>query len=235
MFSQGVEVGRHAQAPLEDPSFPWNVSASARGSQHGSIARGRGFASSIGGFPTSAGPPSSLPVSGGIGPGSLDRRASRIISASPLVGRGPERYSSLELPIREDDDELLAGRLISSDQAFDDFQLYGPAANVDTQTAAQSQWMKATLDQQASNFLDFVKAEISAIPSTADKEEDELSVDARPKGLLLFEDLLPPIKNSKIVAAQALHHILALASKSLIHVRQDSPYGPIDLAVPLGV
>ena len=218
-------------APLEDQSFPWNVS-SALGSRHGSVARGHGFASSVGGFPTSAGQPSSLPGLGGAAPSSLDRRASRIPSASPLDNRGRGRYSSLELPHHEDDDELLGGRLNSSDQALDDFQLYGPAAGVDTQTATQSQWLKATLDQEAHNFLEFVKAEISTLPSPTDEDEDELSGDRQSKTSVQFEQLLPPAQHTRVVASQALHHILALASKSLINVKQMEAFGPIDLSLP---
>ena len=221
-------------APLEDQSFPWNVS-SALGSRHGSVARGHGFASSVGGFPTSAGQPSSLPGVGGAAPSSLDRRASRIRSASPLDNRGRGRYSSLELPPHEDDDELLGGRLNSSAQALDDFQLYGPAAAVDTQTAAQSQWIKATLDQEAHNFLDFVKNEISVVPAPTDEDEDELSGDGRSKTSVQFEKLLPPAQHTRVVASQALHHILALASKSLINVKQMEAFGPIDLSLPPNV
>ena len=221
-------------APLEDQSFPWNVS-SALGSRHGSVARGHGFASSVGGFPTSAGQPSSLPGVGGAAPSSLDRRASRIRSASPLDNRGRGRYSSLELPPHEDDDELLGGRLHSSDQVLDDFQLYGPAAAVDTQTAAQSQWIKATLDQEAHNFLEFVKNEISAVPAPTDEDEDELSGDGQSKASLQFDELLPPAQHTRVVASQALHHILALASKSLINVKQMEAFGPIDLSLPPNV
>ena len=218
-------------APLEDQSFPWNVS-SALGSRHGSIARGRGFASSVGGLPPSAGPPSSLPGIGGAAPSSLDRRASRIPSASPLGNRGRERYSSLELPTHENDEELLGGRVSSNDQALDDFQLYGPAAAVDTQTAMQSQWIKATLDQEAHNFLEYVRTEISAIPAPADEDEDELSGNGQPKASVQFEQLLPPARHTKVVASQALHHILALATKNLIDVKQTMVFGPIDLSLP---
>ena len=216
--------------PLEDQSFPWNVS-SALGSRHGSIARGHAFASSIGGLPTSAGPPSSFPGIGGAVPSSLDRRASRIPSASPLDNRGRERYSSLELPTHEDDDELLGDRLNPIDQALDDFQLYGPAAAVDTQTAMQSQWIKATLDQEAHNFLEFVKAEISIVPAPTDEDEDELSGDGQPKVSVQLQQLLPPARHTRVVASQALHHILALASKNLINVKQTQAFGPISLSL----
>ena len=101
--------------------MPWNAS-SAIGSRQGSIVHGPGFAGSVGGFSVSAGAPSSLPPVGA-GPSSVGRRASRIPSASPLVGRGRQRFSSLDYPPGEADDELLDGRPISDDQSLDDFQL----------------------------------------------------------------------------------------------------------------
>lgn len=198
--------------------------------------RGRGFPSSIGGFPSSAGGPSSLPRTGNVGPSSLDRRASRIPSASPLVGRGQPRYSSLEFPMGNDDDDgLQEGRLMSDDQALDDFQLYGPGAAVDTQTAADSQWLRSTLNQEANNFLTFVQAKVATLPAPEDDEEDELSGNAQPRGVVTFEELLPPEQNTKVVASQALYHILALATKSLISVQQDLPDQRISLSVPAGV
>ena len=230
---QGVELGRHAQTPLEDPSFPWNVS-SAVGSRQGSLVRGRGFASSVGGLPTSAGRPSSLPGVGGVLPSSmpLERRASRMPSASPLIGRGSVRYSSLELPYAADDDDVLGIRRTSDSQALDEFQLYGPGAAVDTQTAADSQWVRATLNQEASNFLAFVEAKITEVPIPEDEEEDELAGHAQPKTSISFEEMLPPRENTKIVAAQALYHVLALATKGLIDVEQSAADAQIEISLP---
>ena len=173
------------------------------GSRQASIVHGRGFAGSIGGFPSSAGGRSSLP-SVAAGPTSLDRRASRMPSASPLVGRGHQRYSSLELAPGEDEHEPLGGRNISHDPAFDDFQLYGPAAAVDTQTAGQSQWMRATLNQEAHNFLDFVKAEITTLAANASDDEDELSGNGVSRSSVSFERLLPPTQHSKHCTTSSL-------------------------------
>lgn len=168
-------------------------------------------------------------------PGSLDRRASRITSASPLVGRGLQRLSSLELPLHDDIDDLLGGPTVSSSHAADDFQLYGPAAGVDTQTAAESQWMKATLDRESSNFLEFVKDKVAAKLPSLPEDEDDLAGDARPRPAVFFEELLPPAEHTKIVAAQAFHHVLALATRGLIDVQQEQViYGPIHLGLPVG-
>lgn len=185
------------------------------------MARGHGIPSSAGGFSLSARRQSSTSVLRG----SVDRRVSRIPSASPLVGRGLQRGSSLELRThnRDDDDELLGGQDISFSNAEDEFQLYGPAAGVSTQVAAESQWMRATLDQESNNFLEFVKTHVAQKVADTDGESHRS---------VHFQDLLPASQHSKIVAAQAFHHVLTLASKGLIDVQQDLPYGPITLGLP---
>lgn len=230
---QAIEMGRHEQPALEDSmQFPWNRSASARDSRQGSIGRGQGFASSIGGFGTSGGRPSSLPIVGG--PGSMDRRASRITSASPLIGRGgPERYSDLEVPNFDDENELLGGP--STSIAGDDFELHGPAAGVDTQTTAKSQWMRAALDAESNNFLEFVKTEVATKAARAAGGENDLpGAGVAGPDSVLFEDLLPPAQNTTTVAAQALLHVLALATKGMLHVEQEEHYGPIGLGLVAG-
>lgn len=224
-------MGRHAQPPLDDTSqFPWNRSASLRGSRQGSVGQGHGFASSIGGFATSGGQRSSLPPIAGVG--SMDRRASRITSASPLTGRGPEREGELDIP-HFDENDLLGGPPTSI--AGDDFQYYGPAAGVDTQTAAQSQWLRAALDSESQNFLQFIQTEISNKAAAAQEAGNELPGDITVLDSVFFEELLPPTQNTKIVAAQALLHVLALKTKSLIKVDQREHYGPIKLGLVDGL
>lgn len=225
--SEAIEMGRNAQLSLDDTSqFPWNRSASLRGSRQGSIGHGHGFASSVGGFATSGGRLSSLPPIAGVG--SMDRRASRITSASPLLGRGPEHQGDFDIPYFDEND-LLGGP--STSVAGDDFQYYGPAAGVDTQTAAQSQWLRAALDRESNNFLQFIQTEISNKAAAAQEAEDELSGDIIAPDSVVFEELLPPAQNTKIVAAQALLHVLALTTKSLIKVDQQEHYGPIKLGL----
>ncbi|KAI4196754.1 MAG: hypothetical protein LQ348_002249 [Seirophora lacunosa] len=216
--SEAIEMGRHGRPSLEDTSqFPWN----------------RRFASSVGGFGTSGGRPSSLPLV--TGAGSLDRRASRITSLSPLVGRGPEPYSDLDVP-QFDDNDLLGGP--STSVAGDDFQIYGPAANVETQDAAQSQWLRTTLDTESSNFLEFIRTEVSkratAVTAAQEAGNEFPGVAAAPV-TVAFEELLPPTQNTKIVGAQALLHVLALATKGLLAVEQQEDYGPIYLSLVAGL
>ncbi|KAI4233995.1 MAG: hypothetical protein LQ352_008205 [Teloschistes flavicans] len=226
--SEAIELPRHGPQALDDTSqFPWNRSASLRDSRsrQGSVAHG--FGSSIGGgYPTSVagGRLSSLPLPAG----SLDRRASRrMTSASPLTGRGPaqEHHSDLDIPGFDDGNGLLGGP--STSVAGDDFQLYGPAAGVDTQTAAQSQWLRATLDTESKNFLEFIKTEVAGKAALLLAEAEGPAVTTNS---VFFEELLPPARNSKIVAAQALLHTLTLATKGLVKVRQEEDYGAIELA-----
>ena len=155
---------------------------------------------------------------------------------------------SLELPGLDDDDLVLGEMSISDDQALDDFQLYGPGAAVDTQTAAKAEWLQATLDQEGSNFLEFVRAEIArkneGLAEVGEEEEEEeeeegdggrdLASDEgqrRRKSTVSFAEMLPPTMHGKVVAAQAFHHVLALATKGLVGVRQEVGFGNIWIGV----
>lgn len=220
------EVGREAPPSLPDHSsgMPWNISASRHSSAQplgsGLVPR---LSSSVGGLPggMELGPPSSV-----------GRRGSRLTSASPLLGRGPSfsRVGSQE-----------ASRLTSNEEEFGDldaqlglegadadFELYGPSAIVDTQTAAQSQWIAATLENEAYNFLTFVSTKIQ---EGADEEHDDDEGDIQGAKKITFEALLPPTLNSQAVGAQGLLHVLALATKGLLEVHQAEPFGQIDIAV----
>jgi meiotic recombination protein REC8 len=202
------EVGRRTSAMLADTStMPWNATASIQGSRHGSSAPRKTIMGAVGGFPSSAGGASSLPGM------DLPHRASRLTSASPLTGRsgpGLERFSSIDIP---GSDALLGEHGLNQD---DEVEVHGPAAAVDTQTAAQSQWMRAALDQESSNFLNFLLTEAT------DKGNVEGGVVS-----VTFEELIPVGTHSKVVAAQAFHHVLALASKGLIEVVQEEGYEEI--------
>ena len=221
--------------------MPWNTASrhgSARPFGSGlSLPGGVGISSSVAGVAggMELGPPSAL---GG-------RRAARLTSASPLLGRGammPHRYSSLELPGSEQakltsgagadfgfDDAGLPFRGLGNDilEKDPEFQLYGPGAAVDTQTAQQSQWVAKALDTEAHNFLAFVTAEIDAkVAAGGWGEEDEDG-----GGRVTFEEMLPPEQHSKVVAAQGLLHVLSLATKGLIEVRQEEAFGEIEIGV----
>ena len=215
--------------------MPWDIySASWQGSVRpfGSVAAG--MTSSVGGpgRGMELGPPSAF-----------SRRASRLITASPLQGRGPplplsQLISIISTPDRErlatsaalgEDNEMLGGELPALGDESEEFQLYGPAAAVDTQTAMQSQWIAAALDSESRNFLDFLDAQIQAQAPTVAAEGEEAG--ETPKPTATFEGLLPPGEHTRVVAAQAFLHVLSLASKNLVKVKQEEDFGDIELSI----
>lgn len=205
-----IEQGREAPTPLDDRHvssiMPWNQSA---GSQ-----RRTGLYSGQG-FPTSA-------SIGGVGGqmGLISRRGSRLTSASPLMGRG-----AIEGEI---DDFQLPGSQRGM-EGLDEFELFGPAAGVDTQTAEMSQWQRTVLNGESMHFLEFVQTGIQDVDDGRDQaqpgDEDDLAL----QGSIDFEVLLPPEIHSCIVAAQALLHVLALGTRNLLAAEQDEAFGPITL------
>ena len=173
-------------------------------------------------------------------PPALARRGSRLTSASPLLGRSTvnvprlSRVSSLDiLPQHErpssttgsDDLGGIADLQLGLDPD-EQFELYGPAASVNTQTAAQSQWVNAALENEAHNFLVFLDNHIKDKIKTGDEGDD-----AEQGVVVTMDELLPPSENSNIVGAQALLHILSLATRGLIGVNQQEPFGDITLSI----
>ena len=233
---QDIEVGRRAPASLEDRSFPWNMTASLQGSRQSSVMRGRIHSSSAGGLPNSRGPPGSIRGISAPRHSSIDRRVSRLTSASPLTGRGRPQYSSLEFSAGDDFNLHSADSGPVEAHAYEEFELFGPGAAVDTQTAAQSQWMHAALTQEAGNFLSFVKNEIDSLQpripeNDSDGNEPAAPSDARTS--IKLDQLLPPTQHTKIVGAQALLHVLSLATAGQLCVNQEEAFGSIDLSLPV--
>ena len=220
--------------------MPWNVLASSRhGSARpfGSGMGGPGISSSAGGVGIELGPPSALAAA---------RARSRFTSASPLVGRGPPlpRYSSVEIREQGSAAKLTSGDDFDEgfqlgpgddDQMDPEFELYGPAAKVDTQTAQQSQWIAAALDTESHNFLDFIVQQIEdkVYEVARAGEWDPREVD---EGVhfTTFQEMLDPDSQSKVVGAQGILHVLTLATKGLIEVVQEEAFGEIEIRVAGG-
>lgn len=228
MGDEYVEMPRDAPSALDDQqlfsAMPWNISASIRGS---SVTRGRSARPS--GFPASAGGPSSL---GGL-LGSLGRRGSRTVSISPLHGRGkPGGLGALRSLEGEDEFGILGGDDFGylGAGAEDDLDLYADPPPIEPQT---SQKVRDALDAEGINFLAFVH---DGIQEKRKRLQEELEADflqaEAAAGLdeVLFEELLP-LTNMRVVAAQALLHTLALATKGLLTVRQDEHFGEIGLRI----
>lgn len=203
-----IEQGRDQPTLLDDHHnssvFPWNQST---GSRRPTALFSAGGTSAAGALPLQA----------------LSRRGSRLPTASPLEGRG--------FAIANDDDGLhfLDSNTGMGATAEDEFELFGPAAQVDTQTAAESQWVRAALDSESYNFLDFVKEGIAELdqergaapPGDEEDEKRAASID--------FDQLIPPHENTRIVAAQGLLHVLALVTKHALAADQEEIFGPIGL------
>lgn len=228
--SMGVEAGRDAQSALEDhttSAMPWNISSSLHSYRNllgpeSSSAQGYGH---IGGRPSSV----------------LSGKHGKLTSASPLIGPARSDIPDLE---RLDDcgfptngsDNFVSGLErqalpLTATQA-EEFEIFGPTAAVDTQTAQNSYWIKEALARESLNFLEYVKNTL------LEQEADEMEDDALMGGIesaksreVSFERLFPPESNSMMVAAQAFHHVLTLTTKNLLHVKQSEPYAEIWMGV----
>jgi hypothetical protein len=221
------EIGREAASALQDqPSsalMPWNQSQSLHSHQRGASSRGHG-----------------------------SQAGRRQTSASPLVGRGSNLPEGMDQFDMMDEDQVMYGRddneNLDNDDAFlrrgasqagvsssqAEYQIFGPAAQVDTQTAGNSQWVKEALDRESGNFFEYVSNTIS------EKLGDELlddNIGDEAERFVTFEELFDPESNSAIVAAQAFYHVLSLATKNRVWVEQSvddelpEPFGEIRIGV----
>ncbi|KAI5289274.1 hypothetical protein KEM52_000841, partial [Ascosphaera acerosa] len=230
-----IELGRNAPSSVLDDyssQMPWNTSVSARGAT----------ASHAGSSVHSRRP---LPSNRALSSASTNLRAglpgrplSRLASSSPLAGKGaygeygsqfewvegPAGYgldsdASSFQPVSLEGLGYLTGDRCATPmrQQLDSFELCGPAAVVDTQTAGQSQWLRGVLDEEAMNFLNFIETRAEA---------DD--------GMVSFTELLPPQHNTRIVATQALMHVLALATRGWLRVSQERSEYVADVGCTVG-
>ncbi|EKG17980.1 hypothetical protein MPH_04788 [Macrophomina phaseolina MS6] len=229
---QEVELPREAEAEKEERDlsqmFPWNVTASVRDSSLApSARRALGFGGS--GI-SSTGGPSSL-----AGRAAFPGRRSRIISESPLHGRGQhdnleEVLSSEPGDLREDTIGGIGGDIsIGADD--EEFELYGPAAAIDTQTANESHFARTVFAKEMEHFGMFVFDSLKRKEEAAAAERGETGGGKE----ILFKDALPPDSTTRIVAAQGFMHLLALASLGRVTARQDEPFAEIGMSLPHAV
>lgn len=204
--SPGVEQGREAFTPLADhhsSAMPWNASASVNSfrQRSSSAIPGQGRHSSV--VPSRAG--------------------SRHPSASPLLGRGRILSGNeLELPV--------GGAESMSALENEEFEAFGPSVAVDTQNAQNSQWLADALENESLNFLEFVRCsskedeedeDYFKYQDSQDSQDSHVSDDKPKEKWVGFETLFPPKESHCIVAAQAFHHVLSLATKNLLEVTQE--------------
>jgi meiotic recombination protein REC8 len=207
-----VELPRDAPAALDDQqvfsAMPWNISALIRDS--------------------SAVPRSAL---SGL-PGSLhQRRGSRMVSASPLHGRGqPGGLNALNLEASDNFSNL----------GGDDFGMPGSSSDGAWEESAQpnkaSFHVREALSAEGENFLTYVSNAITEkrtrVEARAADMSDVLQADATADiDEVLFEEILPSRENSRMIAAQGLLMVLALSTRGMLDVRQEEGFGEIGLSL----
>ncbi|KAG8629675.1 hypothetical protein KVT40_003540 [Elsinoe batatas] len=201
-----TEVGREAQTPLPDrqsSQMPWNLS-------HGSSAQRR-FNLPTGGYGSSS--VAGAPLSQGL-------RGSSI-APSPLLGRDR----------RAEEEDILGEetfQLPMEDTAMEDAIPNGEdESQLDSQGNRRSSfpWAVKTMDTEQLNFVAFLMDKIDEKRATEQDGQGDIA--------LTFEEAFSPKDTDKIIASQALMHILALNGRKVLKVEQNNDEGfrPISLTV----
>ncbi|KAF1834560.1 hypothetical protein BDW02DRAFT_498102 [Decorospora gaudefroyi] len=202
-----IELPREAVSALDDQqifsAMPWNISASIRGS-------------------------SAIPRSGRVGTlGSVEhgRLGSRLMSASPLHGRG--QLSAFE---------GLKNLTSEVDYGGDEFAFPGPSSDFPEPVAAPatSVRVREALSAEGENFLTFITEAITekrnhvraGLEPMSDILQAEAAGDIED---ITFEELLPPAENSKMIGCQGLMMVLALGTKGMLDVQQPVAFSEISL------
>ena len=231
-----VQHGRKAPTPLSDrlSQAPWNLSSRQSSIQPYRISSSA-MGGAVGGF--------DLRISSTHG--SRGSRLSKLMQDSPLFGRGSRpRQSSLQIgdPVRAlsqhdtgliaDVDDLFG---VDNSDAFSPthagfsqssaFQQFGPSAAVSTQVAQESQWVREALDVESGNFLDFIRTNViekvaNLYPSFRNVDAEDIDIPST-----TFQELLPPENNTVLVGAQGILHVLTLATRGMIVVKQEDEFG----------
>lgn len=152
------------------------------------------------------------------------------VEGSPLVGRGSilptdPKFSDGNMPLFGSDG---FGPLPGDGQDLGFSSEFGAHAGAPVQEASTSQFMRDALDREGRNFLGFVEN------VAADRgEDDEHDEDRR---WVEFDGLFEPQDRTRAVVAQAFLHVLTLATKGQIKVKQDAqekniPFGEIRVGV----
>jgi hypothetical protein len=79
----------------------------------------------------------------------------------------------------------------------------------------------AFLEGESVKFLNYCRRQRLALPAPLEEEEEEQ---------LLFSDVVPAATTNSSTAAQAMYHLLCLATKGMVKVRQDEAYGEVRLS-----
>lgn len=152
------------------------------------------------------------------------------VQGSPLLGRG----SILANDPRFNEGDVMSfgydGLEHNANAANEHSSLseFGAAAGVSTQEANTSQFMRNALDREGRNFLGFVER-VAVERGEHDKEDEN-------RRWVEFDSLFEEQDLTRPVAAQAFLHVLALATKGQITVKQEGveekvAYGNIHVGV----
>ncbi|XP_014552613.1 hypothetical protein COCVIDRAFT_109816 [Bipolaris victoriae FI3] len=192
-----VELPREAAPALDDQhifsAMPWNMSASARSS-------------------------SAIPRSRRIGmTGSADHRrhGSRLVSASPLHGRGQSIPFDLNNLTSDAD---FAGDGFGLPGLSSDFPEVAALPNTDSQ-------LPKVLSIEGENFITYIREKMK---EKRDREQIETGV-ATDAEEITFEELLPPAENTKMVACHGLMMVLTLGTRDMLDIQQSEHLGDIHL------
>jgi meiotic recombination protein REC8 len=205
-----VELPREEVTALDDDkifsAMPWNNSAS----RHGSSA-----------------------VPGSRQPGFLDRGrvsnrpSSRLVSASPLHGRGPPLALDALRSLDSEGDMGMGGGEYAPQGPSSPPTVIGAPPQISTR-------VRDALPAEDANFLDYVANAIIEKRNRAQAQLDPMiDVEAAEATHLIdditFEALLPPHESTKIVACSGFLMVLTLGTKGLLDVQQPEDFGDINL------
>jgi meiotic recombination protein REC8 len=94
--------------------------------------------------------------------------------------------------------------------------------------------MRTALDREGRNFLDYVEsvARDKGVPSSSSDQQDNKNR----QQWVEFQALFEPEDQKRAVVAQAFYHVLSLATKNVLRVRQDGQGGNVAFGtIRLGV
>jgi hypothetical protein len=200
-----VELPLEGVTALDDyqifSSMPWNQSAS----RHGSSAIPRSGRPGI----MNQGKPGSRP-------------GSRMVSVSPLHGRGQPLGSDALRNLESDDDLDMGG---------DEYAPPGPSSSPvrALSPVKPTTRVNEALDAEGNNFLDFVTDAIGEKRNRVQVVDVDQVEAAENTDIIAFEELLPPHENHKMVACQGLMMVLSLGTKGMLDVQQPEGFGDISV------
>jgi meiotic recombination protein REC8, fungi type len=222
--------------------MPWNITASIQGSRHGSSV------------PSLPRPFESVDLSARRPVASFGRVGHYFASSSPLAGRGlgldpsgRNRHSSFSVPRIDSEDLDTLGDLdlntYLGDEVHGDLANVGPLGDlgschafepglaIETRTDNEFQRLSSTLDQDSRNFLEFMRNQVESLTPGIDVAEGKRPRNVEDNSIekILLKEvtlslLLPPETTTRAVATQALMHILTLATKDILAVRQETSH-----------